>query len=346
MNRWLLLALMSFVVPLASAGPGHDGPIPVESAMYIHAADVLVLHPSAPNGSHVLTAESAPCAPQSWQMGYHNAADGTGGLELARQADLDGPVDLIWYVQWLLPNEEPVPASLPALRVDAALRSGTDLAAAGDGQELASFGGTVSPTQVAGSPGVHRLDVRLAWIGDSVLPTEGFQLELSLGLDQACATIPGVDAISRDGARPHLAWRIFDPIRIDLLSAIPVGDSVAITLHASSPWGREHLVASAPVVQGGDGIRHEADLVEDAIGTTLQQSWTWSGANGTYAVDVVVGAVDGSVQIADKALFRLGGDAPPSTTPSTTPAPAKESPGLGLVAIAAAVLVARRAQRF
>lgn len=342
--KWPILFAGLLLLPLAHAGPGHDNPVAVPGQMFVHAGEPLGLHPSTPDAGFVLASESAPCAAHAWQAGFNSRPDGSGVPMLARQADLEGPVDLTWYIEWVRPgSDEPMGAPLPPLRLTAELRTAGDLSKLGDGELLADFDGSVEAVRLPGERDIYGLVARLQWTGDPVIPTSGLQLEVQVGLDAPCATLPGLRAVGADGAHPHLAWRLFDPVRIDLLSADVVSDHVHITLHASSPWGFDYMDVEPPIIQGNEGMAPAPTLMSEGGGELLEQVWRWEGRTGTYSVAARVDAADGSATSTDKVLFTLG--AAPTVEEPAPAAPAEDAPGLPFLLLLAAVLVVARAQR-
>lgn len=340
--RRMLLSLLAVALcfPAAHAGPGHDGPVAVPGTMAIHFQEdgAIALHPSPATYAH-RGKEHLACEPRTLQAAFTRSLD-TWSPELARQADFDGPIDITWFFESVVPQTDtPTDWRLP-LTWSLELRSGSDLEAVGDGSLLASHAGTVTPIAVDTERKVYALEGRLQWSDQPMIAPEGFQLEITLGADLPCAAMPGLRIISEDGFRPAVEWRIYDPVRIDLLKAQPMDDAIFVTLHASSPWGRDYLAIDPPQITGGDGMAHDTELIEDAIGLDAQQVWSWVAINnGTYRVDATVRASDRSAESSDLAVFKLGGTPAPVIVP---PAPEKESPSFALPLLAAGLLALAR----
>ena len=77
----------------ATAGPGHQGPTPVEERMYIHFTEAgMLLNPAQPGTASLSEAPAAPpvCASAlSWQAVFTTDPAVAGSSPLVREADFD-----------------------------------------------------------------------------------------------------------------------------------------------------------------------------------------------------------------------------------------------------------------
>ena len=343
----MTMIALFIVASNVSAGPGHQGPAPVEESMFVHFTDQgMALHPTQPTAYKSLTSDAMPACGEvlSWQAAFNqgNPADGVQAGLLSRQADLDtARPKLTWFLQATTPGAgvaSPVP--LPDVHLVTSLRTGMDTAILEDGTELARAEETITPVSTA-MDGVYALESRLTWANDPLLPSgEALQLEVSLNFGpEPCQTpLPGIAPYADADHQPRIDWKVYDPVRLDDFRAQDDNGTVTLTLEATSPWGSGHIAPiDDPTIAGGIGPVSGVTRTSIEEGDLLRVTWSWlqgSAPNGTYRADIMIQDIFGAVSTPDNIVFTVGDNREPRHVP-LEPEPVKESPGLGIVALLA-----------
>ncbi len=367
MNRILAtLLLAAFLVPAVSAGPGHAGPVPYEQKLYVHMVDGdWVLHPSEPAGESLQAAhQGAPGCGNSfrWQAAftqdvpsYDGGASASMTPGLARNASFDTPrPELVWYLE--ADNQAPAAinqAIMGTALVSGSLRTGSDVSAWGDGDIIATATEELTPTSIAaGDAQVYKFELKMTWqVEQELAPGTAMQLEVQVnfGPEQCRSDFPTLRAFSADGFRPHVVFWLFDPVRGDIFTVNSDNGTVVVDLTIRSPWGTAAIgnpndaIISGPAGEVA-GVQRTIDrATEDAL--ILQWSWVQGSApNATYRVDIAFADFNGDGVITDFLIFDVKGPEPVDDG-GADPAPKKDSPGVGFVALLGAILAVGLALR-